>query len=203
MKTTVLYIHGKGGSAEEAAHYEALFPACEVVGFDYRASTPWEAEAEFPAFLAPLRERSETLILIANSIGAYFSLHALRDAGIDRAYLISPIVDMERPILDMLLWSGATEEELRRKGEIPTSFGETLSWAYLRYAREHPLDWRGPASILYGERDALSSFDTVSAFAERIGASLTVMPDGEHWFHTPGQMAFLDRWIMESESRRP
>ncbi len=27
------------------------------------------------------------------------------------------------------------------------------------------------------------------------GAELTVMPNGEHWFHTEEQMQFLDRWI--------
>ena len=27
-------------------------------------------------------------------------------------------------------------------------------------------------------------------------AELTVMPDGEHWFHTEWQMQFLDQWIV-------
>ena len=27
------------------------------------------------------------------------------------------------------------------------------------------------------------------------GAALTVMPGGEHWFHTEAQMQFLDRWL--------
>lgn len=26
-------------------------------------------------------------------------------------------------------------------------------------------------------------------------ADLTVMPGGEHWFHTPEQMQFLDDWM--------
>ena len=34
MKQTVIYVHGKGGSADEAAHYQPLFPDAEVVGFD-------------------------------------------------------------------------------------------------------------------------------------------------------------------------
>ena len=40
MKTAVIYIHGKGGSAAESAHYEPLFPECDVIGFDYHAQTP-------------------------------------------------------------------------------------------------------------------------------------------------------------------
>ena len=35
----------------------------------------------------------------------------------------------------------------------------------------------------------------VRAFAEKTGAALTVMPGGEHWFHTDEQMRFLDDWI--------
>ena len=36
------------------------------------------------------------------------------------------------------------------------------------------------------------------AFAEQTGAILTVMNDGEHWFHTDRQMEFLDDWIRKS-----
>lgn len=37
--------------------------------------------------------------------------------------------------------------------------------------------------------------ESISAFAEKVGAELTVMPGGEHWFHTDEQMHFLDAWI--------
>ena len=57
MKEIVIYVHGKGGSAAEAGHYRPLFPDAEVVGFDYRAQSPWEAEAEFPPFFAAQRKR--------------------------------------------------------------------------------------------------------------------------------------------------
>ena len=55
MKESILYIHGKGGAAEEAEHYKPLFPDCEVIGFDYRSRTLWEAREEFPAFFAGQR----------------------------------------------------------------------------------------------------------------------------------------------------
>ena len=50
MKKLVVYIHGKGGSAAEAEHYKKLFPAYDVIGFDYQAQTPWDAVSEFTAF---------------------------------------------------------------------------------------------------------------------------------------------------------
>ena len=37
----------------------------------------------------------------------------------------------------------------------------------------------------------------LSAFATQHHADLTVMPDGEHWFHTKEQMQFLDHWVRE------
>lgn len=39
MKSLVIYIHGKGGNAEEANHYRSLFPEGDVVGFDYISQT--------------------------------------------------------------------------------------------------------------------------------------------------------------------
>lgn len=201
MDRIVIYVHGKGGSADEADHYKPFFPGCEVVGFDYRSQTPWEAREEFPAFFAQRRAKCDTLTLIANSIGAFFAMSALTSQHVDNALFISPVVDMERLIGDMMAMANVTEEELRVRKEIPTGFGETLSWDWLCDVRRHPLQWSVPTSILYGEHDILTSFSTMSAFAARIGAPLAVMPGGEHWFHTPEQMQFLDRWVEKTVSR--
>lgn len=195
MKSLVVYVHGKGGAAEEAAHYKPLFPNSEVIGFDYRAQTPWEAVEEFPQFFSAHRNRCDRLTLVANSIGAFFAMSALNESQIDKAFFISPIVDMENLIGNMMIWANVSEPELAEKSEIPTSFGETLSWRYLCYVRKHPIAWRVPTCILYGERDHLTSLKTISAFAARFGAELTVMPNGEHWFHTEEQMKFLDQWM--------
>ena len=193
-KNIVIYVHGKGGSAEEAEHYKPLFPDSEIIGFDYRAQTPWEAKEEFPQFFAELRKRCDRLTLISNSIGAFFSLSSL-DGLVDDTYLISPVVDMEKLIGDMMTWANVTEQRLEERREIATDFGETLSWRYLCYVRERPVTWNIPTRILYGEHDDLTSMETVSAFAKETGAELTVMPGGEHWFHTEEQMRFLDAWI--------
>ena len=198
MKHLVVYVHVKGGSANEAEHYKPLFDRCEVVGFDYRAQTPWEAREEFPRFFEQQRANCDSLTLIANSIGAFFSMTSLSARHVDRALFISPVVDMEHLIEGMMARANVTEDELHDRKEIPTEYGETLSWNWLCDVRRHPLQWAVPTCILYGNRDFLTPPATMSAFAARIGATLTVMPGGEHWFHTPEQMAFLDRWIRES-----
>lgn len=41
------------------------------------------------------RSRFEHIILVANSIGSFFGISSLDETLVDRAYLISPIVDME------------------------------------------------------------------------------------------------------------
>ena len=127
MKDWIVYVHGKGGTAEEAEHYKPLFPEGEVIGFDYRSQTPWEAREEFPAFFAAQRRRCRRLMLIANSIGAYFSLSALDETLVDRAYFISPVVDMEKLILDRMRRTNVTEAKLAEKGEIAADFGDALS----------------------------------------------------------------------------
>ena len=195
----VLYIHGKGGIAEESKHYEPLFPDDNVSGLDYQTFSPWDTGREIRTAVEQLAEKGEKIILIANSIGAFFSMNAGIDELIQRAYFISPIVDMERLILDMMKWANVTEAELEAQGVIHTEFSEDLSWEYLRYVRNHPIKWNVPTQILYGEKDQLTALATMKDFAEKHHAGLTVMENGEHWFHTEEQMAFLDKWILEAK----
>lgn len=140
----------------------------------------------------------QSIILIANSIGAFFSMDAGIDVDISRAYFISPIVDMEKLIRDMMCWANVAEEELQMRGSIETAFGETLSWEYLSYVRERQVRWQVKTDILYGSADHLTSIDTITEFAKRNEADLTVMDGGEHWFHTDRQMKFLDKWIRKA-----
>ena len=197
MKELVLYIHGKGGCAGESEHYKPLFPECDVVGLDYQTFTPWETGKEIREAVIKLNAKYDSIVLIANSIGAFFSMNAGIDAMIRRAYFISPVVDMEKLILNMMSWANVTETEMKEKGVIPTSFGEDLSWDYLCYVRKHPVCWTVPTRILYGSQDHLTSCETIAAFAKTHDAELTVMEEGEHWFHTDAQMRFLDHWIIE------
>lgn len=191
----VIYIHGKGGSAAESKHYKSLFPDCEVIGLDYQTFTPWETGKEIHIAVEELKSKYENVILIANSIGAFFSMNAGIDDMIQKAYFISPIVDMEKLITNMMQWANVTEQELESEGVIHTDFGEDLSWEYLSYIRSYLVTWHAPTEILYGSNDLLTSLETISDFANKHQATLTVMEGGEHWFHTEDQMQFLDRWI--------
>ena len=192
---TIIYIHGKGGNTEEAEHYKQLFNGCDVTGFDYCSTTPWEAKKEFSSFFDSACRDCDSVEIIANSIGAFFAMNADETASkkIKKAYFISPIVDMEKLILDMMSWANVTEERLRTEKDIRTDFGETLSYEYLCYVRKNKPKWNVPTHILYGDQDHLTSYETISDFAGQIGATFTVMEGGEHWFHTEEQMKFLNQ----------
>ena len=194
-KTLVIYIHGKGGSIEETNHYQSIFRENDVIGFDYKSQTPWEAEIEFPILYDRYAKSYDSVILIANSIGAYFTMLSLAEKNISQALFISPIVDMEKLIADIMKQSNIAEDELKSKKEVETEFGETLSWEYLSHVKNHPIRWNVPTPILYGEKDNLTSKESITKFAEQIGATLTIMGDGEHWFHTDEQLNFLDTWV--------
>lgn len=196
MKNAVIYIHGKGGNVREADYYKKFFSdEHDVIGFDYKAEFPWEAKMEFPKFYEFIAPQYREIFLIANSIGAYYSMLSLKDKSIKEAMLISPIVDMEKLILNMMIWENVSEEKLYKEKTITTSFGETLSWKYLSYVRDNPIAWNVPTSILYAENDNMTSLETMTNFANKISANLTVMKNGEHWFHTEEQMIFLDNWF--------
>lgn len=196
---TVIYIHGKGGSIDEAKEYAPLFEGYETAGIDYKSETPYQAREEFSELYDKLCGKSDEVILIANSIGAYFAMHSLSGKRIKKAFFISPIVDMEGLIENMMKSAGVSESELKEQGEISTSFGQTLSWEYLCFVRDTPIKWSIPTDILYGSKDDLTSYETIAAFCEKTGARLTVMQDGEHWFHTDEQMRFLKKWIIRNK----
>ena len=113
MKRLVIYVHGKGGNAEESTHYQPLFPESDVIGFDYKSQNPWKAKEEFSCFYDLHSKGYDFVVLIANSIGAFLSMNTLNDKRIEKAYFISPIVNMEKLIMDMMALSNVTEDELK------------------------------------------------------------------------------------------
>ena len=197
MKHALLYIHGKGGSAAETASFADCCDGYELIGVDYgillgaRSSSSRRLYGE-SYFAIP------AVSILANSIGAYFAMLGLFDCPVQKALFISPVLDMEKLIQTMMGWAQVTEQELCEREEIPTNFGETLSIHYLNYVRQHPVRWEIPTEILYGELDNMTSSETVAEFVRAHNAGLTVMPGGEHWFHTPEQIAFLKEWLRQA-----
>ena len=201
-----LYVHGKMGSKEEAlAFAEQACPAgYQVLAIDLpehgarkdrpEQLLPWAVVPEIQAVYARMQPVWKHIRVYGVSIGAWFAMQALQTQTPEKALLVSPVVDMEKLILALMQQAGVTEEQLHAAGEIPTDFGETLSWPYLCWVREHPLQWHTPTQVLYGDKDALTSRAVMERFRRQSGAHLTIMEDGEHWFHTSVQMAAVQTW---------
>lgn len=201
-----LYVHGKNGSKEEALDFAEL--ACpagyQVLAVDLpehgerKGSSekllPWVVIPELQFICQYAKVHWRSVSLRTTSIGAWLSMMALQDKDLKQALFVSPVVDMEDLITNMMQWAGVTEAQLQQAGEIPTAFGETLSWKYLCWVREHPLQWHTPTQVLYGEKDNLTSREVLDRFKSNTGAHLTIMADGEHWFHTELQLAVLQEW---------
>ena len=149
---------------------------------------------EIQAVYARMKPVWAHIRLYGVSIGAWLSMQALQCDAPEKALFVSPVADMEDLITHMMQWANVTEEQLKQAGEISTSFGETLSWEYLCWVREHPLRWKVPTQVLYGDQDNLTSRTAIERFRQQSGAHLTIVEDGEHWFHTPVQMAVLQSW---------
>lgn len=116
MKKAILYLHGKGGSACEVEQYAKNCPDFYLHGVDYQGSLPWLVQEQIVSDYRILRREYDSVILLANSIGAYFAMHTLQNCDIQKALLISPILDMEQLILDMMGWAKVSEQELAQKG---------------------------------------------------------------------------------------
>ena len=153
MRRMILYVHGMGGNCKEAEHYKKSCPGFEVVGVDYDNYLSWIAEHNIRVAYEEARKSCNDIYVIANSIGAYFVMHSLRDCVIQKALFISPVLDMEKVITDMMSRAHVSEKDLREKEEIIMSSGEILSWKYLCFVRDNPIAWSIPTEILYAENE--------------------------------------------------
>ena len=111
--------------------------------------------------------------LWACSMGAYFSLLAYKDEKIKQCLFLSPVVNMKIIIDNMMLWSNTTEEELMKKKEIKTDFGQTLYWDYYLYVKEKPItNWNKKTYILYGNKDNMQNEETIKSFSDKFNCEL-------------------------------
>lgn len=202
---TYIYIHGKHGNKEEAQSFAHLVcpKGYRVLSFDLpehgeRAGSdekflPWTVSPELREVVAFAKQNSRNVSLCAVSIGAYFSLLTYKDEAFDKCLFVSPVLDMAVLIEKMMIWASVTPGDLQERKEIPTDFGETLSFEYYHYAKSHPIiKWQSPTAVLYAGCDHLTERSTVRDFCKKFGCSLTVFEDGEHWFHNEEQLAVLN-----------
>lgn len=185
---------------------EAVRKGFQVLSFDLPEHGDRKAEGtlckvqncveELHIIMEYVKKNWSHISLFANSMGTYFSLLAYREEPLERCILLSPLVDMERMITNMMTWFTVSEARLQEEQEIATPIGKTLYWDYYTYVREHPVDkWDVPTAILCGTEDDICEYDTIDSFVKRFGANLERMEGGEHYFHTEEQLAYFRLWL--------
>lgn len=87
MKKAIIYIHGKGRNHREAEQYRQNCPECNIYGVDYEDDFPWVVQEKILDVYNRLNKKYDCIYVLANSIGAYFSMHTLQKADIKKAFL--------------------------------------------------------------------------------------------------------------------
>ena len=201
-------VHGKMSNKEEARGFaeKAVPKGYQVLSFDLPEHgdrtgenypcTAWNSVYDLGKIAEFAMRNYSDICLYGSSLGAYFSLLAYKDVPIRKSLFLSPVLDMARLIQNMMSWFSVSEQALEELREIPTPMGETLSWDYYCYARNHTVEkWDAPTAILYGSKDNITEREVVEIFSKRFGCDLSVLEGGEHWFHTERQVAFLNMWF--------
>ncbi len=198
----VVYIHGLHGSAIEIEDYSFLKEEYDLIGLDYEDGNPWELEetikSKFEEIIKPYKE----VVVIANSIGAFYAYEYLSSYDIKQAFFISPIASMPQLILNIMMSNGVTRDELKEKKLIMLDDGTVLSYNFYKSLQNHKDNWNVPTDILFGERDKLVYIENIIEFmVSHPNTRLTIKKDAEHYFHTEEEKEFIKDWILKSINR--
>ena len=139
-----LYVHGQGGSREEAAAFAAA--ACrhgwqvlsvDLPGHGVRTKEGWGVRP-----LARVVPELEWVLNARSPLGGYFPLcgehrSLVQHAGLCRAAagalpLLSPVLDMPAPIGTMMGWAGVGEEQAGRGGTPHRVWADPVMAEHLR-----------------------------------------------------------------------
>ena len=171
-----LFVHWLHGRKEEALAFakEAVPKGYQVLSIDLPVERkPWEVLPLLNEVRDYLYENWESVSVRANSIGSWFTLLTFQSKKVEQALLVSPILDMKKFI------------ELMPQRED----------YYYEWVVNNPITgWNVPTYIIRPEVDMIVSEEIGSDFISQHQCQITIMPGGEHWFHTPEQLAFLKAW---------
>lgn len=130
-----LYVHGKNGSAAEAARFART--ACpagwQVLAVDLpehgtrknspEKLVPWVVTRELQTVYARMQPVWKHIRVYGVSIGAWFAMQALQTQKPEKALLVSPVVDMEKLILALMQQAGQRRSSCARQGRSPQTLG--------------------------------------------------------------------------------
>lgn len=156
---------------------------------------PDECVRELMVMYDYAKEHAQKISLFGCSMGAYFQLLTFAEVAIDRVWFLSPVINMERIIHNLMDYCHITEVQFKEMVMVENDI-ETLYYPYYKYVCEHPIkDWPHETYILRGETDTLCEYSYVKQFSDCFGCELIEQKGGEHWFHTESELEFFRLWI--------
>ena len=198
-KGVVIYIHGMRGSAKEIKDFAFLKDRYDLKGLDYEDGNPWELKEVIQSEFQKLSKGYDEVIVIANSIGAFYAYEYLSDFKINKAFFISPIVNMLQTIIDLMTVYGIKDKELKKEKLIELDNGATLSYGFYQHVSNDDDHWNVPTEILYGEYDqSVYVLSVVEFLSAHPSTKLTIKADGEHYFHTKEDKKFIKQWMLRN-----
>ena len=196
-KKVAIYIHGLHGSHKEAEDFAFLKDEYDVFGLKYKDANPWELKNVIQREFKKLTKNYDEVVVIANSIGAFYACEYLSDFNIKRAFFISPIVSMFQNIVDLMTMYGIKDKTLKRKKIIELEDGNTLSFDFYQHVSNDEDHWNVPTDILYGAYDEVVYTGSMLEFLENHAlARLTVKSESEHYFQSEEEKEFIKNWML-------
>ena len=196
-KKVAIYIHGLHGSHKEAEDFAFLKDEYDVFGLKYKDANPWELKNVIQREFKKLTKNYDEVVVIANSIGAFYACEYLSDFNIQRAFFISPIVSMFQNIVDLMTMYGIKDKTLKRKKIIELEDGNTLSFDFYQHVSNDEDHWSVPTDILYGAYDEVVYTGSMLEFLENHPlARLTVKSESEHYFQSEEEKEFIKDWML-------
>ena len=195
-KRVAIYIHGLNGSAKEAKDFKFLQDKYDVKGLEYEDGKPWELKDTIQNEFKKLSKGYDEVVVIANSIGAFYACEYLSEFKITQAFFISPIVSMFQNIVDIMAMYGIKDKELQKNKFMELDDGTVLSFDFYQHVSNDEDNWKVPTEILYGAYDEVVYTGSMMEFLENHPNSrLTVLSDAEHYLYTPEEKKFIRNWI--------
>lgn len=207
-----VYVHGRHSSKEDALCVAevATKKGLQVISFDFPEHGDRKADNskrfviencvnELKEIIKYVNKRWEKINLFASSIGAYFSLVAYFSIEFNKTLFISPVLDLEQVINDMMICCNVDIDKLEQEKEIDTPMGETLSWEYLQYVKRNKLNkWRGTIKIIIGDNDELTCIEIVRSFKKNFICEVEFIENGKHYNHSEEQNRQIINWIQKN-----
>lgn len=163
---------------------------------DDKAFNAMMANPEIKAFAQLARSQSTEVGLLASSIGAYFSLCDTPAGTFECAWLVSPLIDLEYYIRDVMAEYSVTDEQLEAETVINTPRA-VLEWPYLRFVEEHPAKLDIPSWTIRGDQDEMVPLDSLSRFVNAPGVELVQIEGGQHFLGQPPHLDMVITWFEE------